>query len=194
MFFFTHLFISKELYQHFSGEMKIDRRAFAYGNIKPDLPLLKHDAHTLENCLFIVCDKFNRIMEEEETSSEEFSMELGEICHYVCDFFCYYHLSEEIYNKKIRHFLYELRLHFKLYIIRFTHGFTMSPSKMKPKRNIVFIVTEMRKAYFSQPDSMKKDLDYAFLSTIWICESIICYMKHSSNASEKTELALHSYY
>ncbi len=92
MYFFTHLFIAKVLYQHFAGEVELNKRAFLFGNIKPDLPSATRNHHTLENCLVTVSERADQLMEE-EVSLVDFSVSLGEICHYVCDFFCYYNES-----------------------------------------------------------------------------------------------------
>ncbi|MBN7773581.1 zinc dependent phospholipase C family protein [Clostridium aminobutyricum] len=186
MYFFTHLAISKVLYQHFADEMVLDKRAFAFGNIKPDLPSSQRKHHTLENCIFDVYKYFNQLMDE-EVSVVDFSVSLGEICHYVCDFFCYYHLDEKHYNKKLNHFLYELRLHFKLFQIQCKQKYQISAGKMEPRKDISSIILEMRKAYFSEPKSIKRDIDYAFLTAAWTCESIIYYLKYSPDLTKEAE-------
>ncbi len=191
MYFFTHLFISKVLYQHFAGEVELNKRAFAYGNIKPDLPSSQRIDHTLENYLFAVCDLTNQLMHE-ELPAEEFSVHLGEICHYICDFFCYYHVKEELYDKKLHHFLYELKLHHKLLHINLKQRFKVLPSKMEPSQDIYSIVLEMRKAYSSQPKSMMRDIEYAFSTAVWVCESIIYFLKYSSNLTKESEAELYS--
>ena len=191
MYFFTHLFISKVLYQHFAGEVGLDKRAFEYGNIKPDLPSPTRNHHTLENCLLVVCDSANKLMDE-ETSLSDFSVSLGEICHYVCDFFCYYHLNEELHNKFPQHFLYEIRLHLELFRIRFKQRFKIMPSGMQPRRDINSIILEMRKNYVFQPQCMKRDIDYAFSSAVWTFESILYFLKYSSEIAKEAELAFYS--
>jgi len=191
MYFFTHLFISKILYQHFAGEVELDKRAFTYGNIKPDIPSPDRNHHTLENCLSTVCDYSDRLMDDEVTLLE-FSVRLGEICHYVCDFFCYYHLNEEIHNKRFHHFLYELRLHIELFRIRFKKRYKIMASGMGPRKDIQLIILEMRKAYFLEPQCMRRDIDYAFSAAVWTCESIIYHLKYSSILAKEAELALYS--
>ena len=180
------------MYRHFAGEVELDKRAFAYGNIKPDIPSKNRIHHTLENCLFTVCDYSNQLMDEEETSLEAFSVRLGEICHYVCDFFCYYHLNEEVYGEKLHHFMYELKLHHELLRIWLKHKLKLMPSKMEPRRDIYSIVLDMRKVYFSQPGGMKRDIDYAFEASVWTCESIIYFMKYFSDLTEDVKPELYS--
>ena len=126
MYFFTHLMISKLLYQHFSNEFELNKRAFAYGNIKPDLPSSLRNHHTLENCLFTTCEYSSQLMNE-PVSLIHFSTQMGEICHYICDFFCYYHLNEEIHNKNLHHFFYEVSLHHELLRL-FFHKKSLPPA------------------------------------------------------------------
>jgi hypothetical protein len=191
MYFFTHLFISKVLYQHFSEEVALDQRAFSYGNIKPDLPSSKHIHHTLENCLYTVCDYSNQLMDD-DIPLIDFSTRLGEICHYVSDFFCYYHLNEELHNKKLHHFLYEIRLHISLFQIANKKKYELLPSKQEPGKNIALIILEARKEYLSQPHGTKRDMEYAFMANVWICESIIYFNKYSSNLVKEMNQVLNA--
>jgi hypothetical protein len=192
MYFFTHLFLSKKLYKHFLGELSLDKKAFAYGNIKPDISQgCVHSSHTLENYLFVVNERANQLIEK-ELSLKEFSVDLGEICHYVCDFFCYYHLSEEIYNKMLHHFFYELRLHYEMYKILLRHQLKLSSTRKEPRKNISTIVLEMRKEYFMEPESYKRDIDYALQAAIWTCESILFYMNFPSVLIKEQELTTQS--
>lgn len=191
MYFFTHLFISRKLYKHFLGELSLDKRAFAYGNIKPDISKdnLHNNTHTLENYLFYVNERAIQIIEKDNTITD-LSSHLGEICHYVCDFFCYYHLNDAIYNRMFRHFLYELRLHYVTYVIYYNHKLKISSTRKEPRKNISSIILEMRREYLSQPESYKRDIDYALQTAIWTCESILYYMKYPSVATQEPELAI----
>lgn len=178
MYFFTHLFISKKLYKHFSGDFPLDKKSFAYGNIKPDIshhPIYRNP-HTLENYLLFVNDRAKKLVEA-EISLKDFSVDLGEICHYVCDFFCYYHLNEIIYRRLFDHFFYELRLHFIMYKIYYGNKRKLLSSRKEPRKNISSIILEMQKEYLLEPVSYKRDIDYALQTTIWTCESILFYIK-----------------
>ncbi len=187
MYFYTHLYMAKVLYRHLSKEIKLDKRAFSYGNIKPDLPSPTRTHHTIEKCLNIVSDKVNSLLEE-ETSSKEFSLLLGEICHYVCDFCCYHHLNEEVHNKRFLHFTYELRLHWKL----FTKRYQLSPVKQHPKMDIAYIVQETRKSYLEKPRSMQTDIDSAFTSAAWAAESVIFYVNVNTVIADEAEGAFNT--
>ncbi len=195
MYFFTHLLISKVLYRHFEGEISLDRRAFAYGNIKPDLPSPERMHHTLDKYIHTVCEKSKKLMEE-EVSLEDFSVILGEICHYVCDFFCYYHLSEKVHNRKLRHCFYEISLHLEMHRLRMLKGWKAQSKNLDPRKDIRSIVDELRKEYYSEPHKRKRDIDFATQAAIWACESIIYYLRFPSDIADSTQdeeqLAVHT--
>ncbi|MFT3983296.1 MAG: zinc dependent phospholipase C family protein [Lachnospiraceae bacterium] len=186
MYFFTHLQISKVLYKHFSGMAKLNKWAFAYGNIKPDLPSHPHQHHTLENYLTKVCSLSDELASG-ELSPEEFSLHLGEVCHYVSDFFCHYHVNETIHNKKLHHLLYELKQHYTLLRLPLKQRPQVFPSKKEPREDICSMISELRADYFSQPTSMLRDIDYAFSASVWICESIFYFLKDSPYFWEPSE-------
>ncbi|NLO10400.1 MAG: zinc dependent phospholipase C family protein [Clostridiales bacterium] len=101
------IFQSQKGYTKSEHYHEIKKRSFVYGNVKPDLSKdLLSIPHTLENYFLTVCNNADNLMSN-KTSLKEFSFELGKICHYVCDFFCEYHLNEEIFHRK-DHFFYEL--------------------------------------------------------------------------------------
>lgn len=193
MFFFTHLFIADVLYQQLHKEVELDRRAFIYGNIKPDLPSTKRVHHTLDHCLTTVCVYSNELMNTEK-SIKDFSLQLGEICHYVSDFFCYYHLNEELHNKNCHHFFYEIRLHMELYLLGYKKKHSLLPLKKEPTKNINSIIFKMRKSYYTQPKCLKRDIDYALFVSTWICESIIYFYHYSSDLVKEFEQTLDSFY
>lgn len=179
MYFFSHLFISRVLYRSFKKEVNLSKLAFAYGNVKPDLPpACFKDRHTLDNYLFIVYDKANQLINN-DLDSKEFSVKLGEICHFVCDFFCYYHLNDALHKKIFPHLFYELLLHLKLYGYRFKKKLHLPDIKTAPRKGIASMIFEMRRDYFSDPRSIKKDIDFAFYAALSIFKRILYFKKHS---------------
>ena len=179
MYFFTHLFISKVLYKHFKKEIQLDKWAFAYGNIKPDLPpACFGDRHTLENYFFIVYDQANQLMHDDITLPE-YSVKLGEVCHFVCDFFCYYHLNDHLHKKIFSHLIYEIRLHFQLCTLRFKKKLEFPSDLTAPKKGFAAILYELRREYFSNPQSMKRDIDYALSAAVWTFKTILYFTKYS---------------
>lgn len=187
MYFFTHLFIAKILYARLSETIPLDFYSFRYGNIKPDLPCQNRKHHTLDNYLELVCHQTSSLQTEEH-SIEDFSIQLGEICHYVSDFFCYYHLNEHLHNKNLKHFFYEVSLHLSLlpHRLRFEYPFTL-PSLFIAK-DVKATVTTMRDLYHLHPKSRKKDIDYALSSSVLICELIFEHIYVSSYKTSNEEI------
>lgn len=181
MYFFTHLYISRTLYHVFCDKVDLDKHSFAYGNIKPDLPSVERKHHTLDNYLFEVRDQSSYLINCQSIPEKDFSVCLGEICHFVCDFFCYYHTNEKLHNKPLHHFFYELFMHFTLIRMGLTNKLPIRTEVEEPRKDFLSIILEMRKLYYTNSMSMKTDLEYAYSSCIWICESILYTMRQDSN-------------
>lgn len=166
VYFFTHLFISRLLYAKFKDEADVAKWAFAFGNVKPDLPPdCFKERHTLENCLFIVYDRANQLTGQ-PLSKTEFSVKLGEICHFVCDFFCRYHLNESLHKQILPHLFYEIRLHIKLYVLSIRQKAELLAENRLPVKNIASMIFELRREYLKGKDEMKKDLIFALDASV----------------------------
>ncbi|MEL7657885.1 MAG: zinc dependent phospholipase C family protein, partial [Bacillota bacterium] len=172
MNFLTHITISGALYRHFAKEQGLNRWGFLYGNIKPDLSSkCLQNPHVLDNYFFMVCSQTNQLVSQ-GASPKELSVELGIICHFICDFFCYYHLNSKLHKSFLDHFIYELRLHMVLHLMLHQKKIKLKPSRKNPRKSIGSIVMEMRKEYHTKHITCKRDIEYAFLASIWACESI----------------------
>jgi len=182
----THIKISRILYDHFEGLMDLDRNAFIYGNIKPDLSGVSMSrAHIAENYREYVCRSSGELMKQAK-STKEFSMELGQICHYLCDFFCRYHKDKEIYSRLTCHFLYELRLQYELWKLAGKDKMDLEIYSRRVRSDISSILFLMQSDYFSGPETPSQDIYYAISTAIWIGESIACFMaRHADPVVEK---------
>ena len=182
----THITLSKLIYSNLNHCVPLDKKAFLYGNIKPDLTksILKN-SHIMDNYLIYVCNQTKDLMRG-ELSEKEFSYELGKVCHYVCDFFCRYHVSKELFDQYKAHFFYELKLHF----ITLKIGRRLIPFKGRTgDMNISSIIFDMRKEYLSDLHTEEKDIRYAISASIRICESVSCFLFESSEQNEKNQTA-----
>lgn len=91
-----------------------DQGGFVYGNLKPDLTgtyLTKR--HNPSIMMDEVMEKI-RVFTEKYTigpvNGRELSVDLGEICHYITDFFTYPH-NDDIYERNLlAHYVYEKRV------------------------------------------------------------------------------------
>ena len=193
MYFFTHLYIARELHRQLSKNILLDYNAFSYGNIKPDIPSKTRQHHTQENYLEQVIYQVS-ILKNQEFTVHEFSVKLGEICHYFSDFFCYYHLNEHLHKKNLNHFFYEISMHISLINYKFNKinfkdslDFLESPdSSVYPvypyfsnyptttfEDLITSSFTTMFELYSKRPNSMKKDMDFALSTSLIMCEKIL---------------------
>lgn len=91
-----------------------DSSGFVYGNLKPDLTgtyLTKR--HNPSIMMGEVMDKIRAFTEKYTigpVNGRELSVDLGEICHYITDFFTYPH-NDDIYERNLlAHYVYEKRV------------------------------------------------------------------------------------
>ncbi len=180
----THIVLSQIIYDNLIIQTPLDKFAFIYGNMKPDLNhKLLENSHIADNYLIYVCNHSAQLMKE-EIPIKEFSTELGQICHYVCDFFCRYHLNKEIFHHYREHFFYECKLHFALRKINRQFN---RLNNQKVNRNVASIIFHMKNKYLTDSCSINKDIDYAISTSIWICKSVSYFLCESIKQSEEKQ-------
>ena len=190
MNFLTHIMISETLYRRLAKKMFLDRKAFFYGNIKPDLsPECLRNPHILDNYLFMIHNESTRLIKE-KPPEKEFSVDLGVICHYICDFFCYCHLDHALYHRFAFHFLYEIRLHLAMCRMLFEHGIRLKRGEKKHENKIASMVIEMRKEYMTKQKTLQRDIEYALLTSLLACETIFRLSQCASEPAEASRLRL----
>lgn len=174
----THLIICKIVYRHLlkKTNFRLDYKAFAYGNIKPDLEknYIKRE-HTYEKSIDIINSYANSLINK-KMSLEEFSMGVGVVGHFVCDYFCLQH--QKYYWKKapVAHGIYEVKLHAKLKkfmrneSLKVNYNYNCSG---KVETQISHIVLKLRKKYEQEPESFQKDIAYAIAAEAAVCEMLI---------------------
>ncbi len=187
MNFFSHLFISRELYKYFKSEIELNKWAFVFGNVKPDLPPACFEArHTFENYFKKVNERADQLANE-ELSLREFSVKLGEVCHFACDFFCYYHSNLKLHKKNIFHFVYEICLQIQLNFMQLRRKLKIPIESTSPYNNFSSFITDMRRKYLADARSMKKDIEYSLRAAISIFETILQSVNKSFEEAWKPE-------
>lgn len=90
-----------------------DANAFRYGNLKPDLTGTYLTKRHYPSIMFEeVKDKIRTFCQKytlHEVNGRELSIDLGEICHYLTDFFCYPHNDDLYPHGLFAHYVYEKR-------------------------------------------------------------------------------------
>lgn len=98
--------------------VEFNRKAFYFGNLKPDLKGEYLSKRHYPSLMFDeVMDKLRAFIARfrlAQSGTRSFSEALGEICHYITDFFSYPH-NDTIYNKSLlAHYIYEKRAGFRI--------------------------------------------------------------------------------
>lgn len=171
----THLLMSHILYNGISKaqNIKINRLAFSYGCIKPDIYNKDiNQEHTLDNSIECL-EKYSKKLLSNSISIKDFSMSLGVMCHFICDYFCLYHNGE--YSKKsiFHHFLYEMKLHLKLLLL-ILRGKLMVDNYIPLEKNLVAMILEQQKKYSLEEKSLTRDINYALTSATVISKFMLC--------------------
>jgi len=171
----THLLISQILYKSLSNQMdfKLNRLAFAYGNIKPDFNNKDISrSHTSYESLYSV-NKYSKELMNRDISINQFSTLLGVICHFSCDYFCIYHRDGNDKKGVFEHLVYEFILHVKLLILLLSGKIKLNDSE-DFEDSIEAIVMKLEKKYNSESKSLTRDITYALCAASEISKLIVC--------------------
>lgn len=171
----THLFISQVLYKYVSKQtnFKLNRLAFAYGNIKPDFT--NNDinrSHTLEESLNNV-NEYSQVLMNQNISNTEFSIALGVACHFACDYFCIYHREGNDKKGVFEHLFYELILHVKLIMLFISGKINLNNYDMDGS-SVEELALTLQKKYNSEPKSLTRDITNALIASSQISKLIVC--------------------
>jgi hypothetical protein len=170
----THLVISNILYKYLSDNMnfKLDRVAFAYGNIKPDF--IDNDIkcqHTLDDSLYYV-NKYSEKLMKDNLSIKEFSISLGIICHFACDYFCIYHREGNEKKGIIEHLFYELTIHIKLITLLLRGKLKLTNYEIL-ENSLESIILKLQENYILEEKGLTRDIDYTLSAALQISKLIV---------------------
>lgn len=115
---FSHYTMGNHLYNYFTEKLgaTLDRGTFIRWNIMPDIaPSLLKLSHFKKDIYDLVMARADDLTaNKDQMSIKEFSKQLGILCHFMSDFFCYAH-AEYFPGSKIGHLKYELQMQFYSY-------------------------------------------------------------------------------
>ncbi|MDK0979477.1 zinc dependent phospholipase C family protein [Clostridium perfringens] len=122
MLYKTHLEIGENTFNTIEGRGRnlIDKKSFLKGNVLPDISpkyrLKKHGRKQFEEIIEEKIANLSGLSSDEiinNLGKEKFSIELGVICHFLCDFFSLPHDEEWGFKESVtlKHVLYEKKLH-----------------------------------------------------------------------------------
>jgi len=170
----THLLISNIIYKYLSNNVnfKLNRVAFAYGNIKPDF--IDSDIkcqHTLEESLCSV-NKYSEKLMRDDISVKEFSISLGVICHFTSDYFCLYHRKGYSEKGIFEHIYYELILHMKLLILILRGKLNLNNYDVL-ENSVEAILLSLQEKYNSEVKGFNRDINYTLFAATQISKLIV---------------------
>ncbi|MEM1484719.1 zinc dependent phospholipase C family protein [Oscillospiraceae bacterium PP1C4] len=112
---FSHITMGRYLYTYFTEHLgvELDKASFVKWNVMPDIaPSLLKLSHFKKDIYDLVMARAEHLAREgEQMSVWEYSKQLGILCHFMSDFFCYAH-SENFDGSKIGHLKYEIKMQF----------------------------------------------------------------------------------
>jgi len=91
-----------------------DQSGFVYGNLKPDLTgtylTKRHYPSLMMDDVKMKIRNFVEKYTIKEANERELSVDLGEICHFITDFFTYPHNDDIYKHNLLAHYIYEKRI------------------------------------------------------------------------------------
>ncbi len=178
----THAALATKIYAAVSrvAPLKLDRRWFLYGNIYPDVShYLVSAPHFADQSMGFVRRRILALCEYPvmgENLDAVYSMQLGILSHYLCDFFCHVHSSA--YRGSMRgHFLYEIHQH----TVMMRHprlvgrrAASFAPGALPPDaQGILALLDDAQRAYLDAPHRADTDLVLAVKMASSIVASVL---------------------
>ena len=112
---FSHITMGRYLYTYFTENLgvELDKTSFVTWNFLPDIaPSLLKLRHFKKDIYDLVMEQAECLAAEGDSMTvEEYSKQLGILCHFMSDFFCYAH-AEYFDGSKIGHLKYEICMQF----------------------------------------------------------------------------------
>ncbi len=178
MNFFSHVTMGQHLYKHFTEnmEIKLDKRTFVMWNVMPDLaPSLLKLSHFKKDIYDLVMEK-TKYLEEygSEMDVKEYSKQLGVLCHFMSDFFCYAH-AEYFSGSKLDHARYELNMQFYGYQRKDMLGaidLMINSSLMDNSQTLYEQINNLHDEYKTVAPSFGVDFIYSLTACVSIMKSI----------------------
>lgn len=153
----------------------MDYSAFAYGSIKPDLDKRNFKCdHTFEGSKSLVNGYAERLINKKMTV-KDFSMNLGVLCHFLCDYFCMHHSKEYWKRDPLAHGIYELKIH-REFLRLYNGGRITLNYRCKIENNIESTILKLKRNYELEPKGIMTDISYALAAGAAIC----CWIVSSS--------------
>ncbi len=166
MFAQSHLVLARAITGRLSADLpyRMPMRAFYFGSVYPDMsPRYKRVKHKKKAALPVVQELIDSVVKSnrQEGLTNQQAMEMGIICHFMCDFFCQAHNFEE-YSYLPTHLHYEMQMN------RVIRQEINSPSfpevsceAFRKKQDAAGLIQNTHDEYLDAPRTLITDLSYA---------------------------------
>jgi len=178
----THISFAHIFYSYFNNKLnvRLDKKAFIYGNIYPDIYPNKCTAdHTLKGSIGLI-SKYQDKLINERISNEEYSTNLGIICHFICDYFCLYHQESHKNSSMIEHFVYELKLDAVFTTLLVSNKLYYERFIQYGNSDIISLILNMQDKYHKEKISISRDIQYALAAVLSAAELILSFKANRS--------------
>ncbi len=163
------------------SNINISKNWLMFGSIKPDFT---NDSvsHFKKDNLTNFCQKYFDLQElNPEENLRDFSLKLGELFHYIADYFCQAHNEAELINKKLSHFKYEWQLNkFAKKLFERSSIDKLSDDGVYDMRLSNFI-NYKHQDYLKRKQSFKNDLDFTFKVCILMTKKLVKEISYNNN-------------
>ncbi len=149
--------------------VELSRVAFVYGNIAPDyVPALYVRPHFSWTCNHMIT-KFVKLLSETPVTEDgvigpEYSMRLGLMCHFICDYFCFAHNSD-FSGSLPQHITYERDLdeYLRRNCTQLLDLEGKEPVAPLPGTHLVLLhIANCKRDYLHEGYTMQNDIRFAF--------------------------------
>lgn len=169
----THVLLGKHLYAYVKETFGIllDRDSFLLGNVLPDVCLnFLIRPHVLNNYSFCIQSRIQKLLGTKQPSvvfDKSYSKQLGIICHYLSDYFCFPHRQDYV-GDIVSHVHYERDLYRYLQraailqpeALHISDGYSETDEKL-----IFSCLIKLQENYIKNEPSFENDITY----TLKIC-------------------------
>lgn len=176
----VHLLLGMHIYAYVKEKYGIylDRESFLFGNILPDLCLnFMIKPHILENYSTCLQSRIQNLLNSKSASAifgKRYSRQLGIICHYYADYFCYPH-RQDYSGDIVSHVRYEkaLNRYLQREVIRpYEQSAILEWHKETDERMLYQNLCTLQKNYLHNDPSFENDIKYSIKACVEVLINI----------------------
>ncbi|MGL4730817.1 MAG: zinc dependent phospholipase C family protein [Clostridium sp.] len=160
--------------------------SFLYGTVRPDVKKREMKYHVNHHCVNHLTTLTNNLYSSinSQISYSNFMVELGSICHFICDYFCYPH-NEHYTGSRSDHHIYEQNQVFFINknINSILNNLILEPYELfNSPKDILNAVESLHEEYLKNDtlSDHEKDVTYALRACLLATESLYrIYLAHT---------------